>query len=366
MPKKIRKRQDGNGGEVEQVVLHVDKDGDFRSIGDAVKAAEPKTKILVGPHTYDETVIIDKPDLDIEGVPGAELVCRDADTLCFRTDSGVIRGLTIRHIGKQDRYVPVRIFSGNLRIELCRIMGGYSDGIVIEKGADPVISRNSIWNCMHGIRILEGGPGGLIEENIICENRENGIDVGAEASSLIRRNKIYDCETAGIFLRVGAKGSIEDNDIFRNEWFGIAVLENANPFIRRNNIYSCLTGIRVFVLGSGTIEANHLFDNEESGMRVEYGAEPTVRFNRIHDCHNGLSLLGNGVFEYNDIYKNRQSGVDIDMGASPVLRGNSITLNLEGISSKACVECDLDDNYVMYNERGNFVIVKGCESAFCC
>src|SRR5688572_25540513 len=120
---------------------------DATSIQAAVAIAAPGDKILVCPGVYEETVLVDKPDLRIEaqGAPGE--VVLQAPTAAtpygfnLRNTSGVlVQGFTVQ--GFADANIIIAGGQGNTLRENVTTAGG-ADGIEVMNSAANVIEHNT-------------------------------------------------------------------------------------------------------------------------------------------------------------------------------------------------------------------------------
>src|SRR4028118_1750129 len=98
------------------IIVSATGEGDYTTIGEAIKNAQPDSCILVRPGLYQEGLIIDK-QLEIIG-DGlvADIVIESTDSNCIimQADYAVVRGLTLRGSGavKDKEFFAVDIPQG--------------------------------------------------------------------------------------------------------------------------------------------------------------------------------------------------------------------------------------------------------------
>jgi hypothetical protein len=171
--------------------LVVDNDGaecpqaDFKTIQEAVAAAQPGDKVLVCPGDYFGTVLVETPDLRIEAqaAPG-DVVLHGTGAVgelgfhLFDTTGVVLQGFTVEGFGR-----------ANIRIE-------HGRGNTVRKN----VTRNASHN--DGIQVIRSSAN-VVEQNTSHNNHEDGIFVGPivvervpqegvpESDNIIRQNETY-------------------------------------------------------------------------------------------------------------------------------------------------------------------------------
>src|SRR3990170_5332877 len=207
--------------------------GDYTTITEAIKAANPGDRILIRPGLYLEGLVIDKP-LEIigEGDPGEVVVqAVGKDALLFKTTMGRVVNLTLRQVGGGDWHC-VDITKGRLELEGCDITSQSLASVAIHDGADP----------------------------------------------RLRRNRIHDGKQSGVYVNENGLGTLEDNDIFGNEYSEVAIKTGGNPTLRRNRINkNGYEAVWVFEGGGGTIEDNDLRDNGRGAWDISDDSMPKVK-----------------------------------------------------------------------------------------
>ena len=211
--------------------------GDYTSLVDAVKAADPGTRILVRPGLYTGGIVLDRP-LEIVGdgpLSEIELVATGSDVILFKTTMGRVSGLTLRQRGGGMWYA-VDITQGRLHLDGCDISSESLACIGVHGGADP----------------------------------------------MVRGNRIHDGKRAGVFVYEDGRGTYEDNDVFGNAHSGFVVQEGADPVVRGNRISAnAYQGISVYGGGKGTYERNHLWDNKRGPWAIAADAGEVTRLGNI-------------------------------------------------------------------------------------
>jgi hypothetical protein len=183
-----------SSGTVEQVVA-ADGSGQFQTIGDAIKAARPKTRLLVSPGIYRESLIIKMP-LEIIGQGTAsEIVIEsgDASPLVIHSTYALVKGLTLRcNAGSSGTGSPtVDASLGKLRFEDCNITSDSLSCLAIHGQLCKVLALRCHLSASRqsGVLIFDDGEGRL-EECQVFENSLEGVHV-QRGKVVLRDCRIY-------------------------------------------------------------------------------------------------------------------------------------------------------------------------------
>lgn len=311
--------------------LVVGKQGrhNYKEIAVAIKDANPGDRIKILPGDYDESLIIDKPNLEIIGEGNRKNIiirAKGQEVISFKTTSGRVANLTLQQMG--GNVFCVDIAQGILELENCDIISQGIACVGIHDEANPRLSHNLIHDSKQsGVFIFNKGFGTL-EDNEIFRNTYSGIEIAAYANPMLRHNIIRDGKQSGVFVHDRGYGILEENDIFGNVLAGIEIKNEANPTLRRNKIHhNQKNGILIQEYGLGVLEENEIYGNEYDGVGVRSFGNPTMRRNRIFcSKQGGIFFFNNayGTLEENDIFENRSDGVAIREASNPTLRRNRI------------------------------------------
>jgi parallel beta-helix repeat protein len=320
----------------EQPTIVVDQwhRGDFTTISQAIKKADPGSMILIRSGIYDEGLILDKP-LEIVGdgnLGDVTIRAEGKNAILFKATRGKVANLVLQQMGGGD-FFCVDIQQGLLELEGCDITSNSNACVGIHGKASPKLRGNKIHDSTgNGIFVYESGQG-LIEDNDIFGNALAGIAIKDAGNPTVRNNKIHDGKQGGIIVYESGQGLIEDNDIFGNALAGIGIIKAGHPTIRGNKIHDGKQGgIIVYESGQGLIEDNNIFGNALSGIEIREAGNPTIRGNKIHDGKSAGIVVwenGQGLIEDNDIFGNALTGTEIREAGNPTIRGNRINKNAQ-------------------------------------
>jgi F-box protein 11 len=314
---------------------------DFRTIGEALKNAQPGGSIQVRPGLYRESVVIDKPVEILGDGPVGEIAIETADSpgIVMRADCATVRGLTVRrrglppaggdgNAGQASRLSvdsAVWVTQGCLMLEDCDIVSETGPGIAIDtERANPAIRRCAVHDSRNCGILFEGNSQGTVEDCDIFGNAGAGVGIKQGSNPLIRGCQLRDGKDAGVCVSDFGQGILEECDIRGNAGAGVAIVSGSNPVIRRCKIHDGLqNGIWISDRSQGIVEDCDIFGNAYPGVGVTLGSNPRLQRCQIHGgknvgvyfCHNSQ-----GTVEDCDIFGNDAPGVEITKNSNPTIR----------------------------------------------
>ena len=252
--------------------------GDYSNISNAIKDVPERTRILVCPGTYTESIVLDK-NVEIIGHGPREqivLIGIAASCISMATDSAVVSGMTIR--GLAEYYFAIDIPRGSLHLSHCIVTSETYSCIGIHNSAtQPIIHHCIIRDGKKcGILIYDQGAG-IIEDCKISANKLAGIEVTTGGKPLVRRCKIHDGQRQGVIVKVQGEGTFDNCDIFANKLSGVEVTTGGKPLVRRcKSRDRQLIGIYVHEGGKGTFEDCETFANNY-GLYIGKDGHPNLQ-----------------------------------------------------------------------------------------
>jgi len=308
----------------------------FKTISEAIKAAQPGSRILVRPGFYQENFILDKKLEIIGDGPIEQIVIEGHDDyqnrccILMQTDSALVQGLTLYMSGGHSPSV-VSIPRGKLLIRNCVI--AISGGWCIKAtafDAKPIIQK-----CIFQGHKGGGGNGisftknaqGQVEDCDILASIRIGINISNGASPLIQASRIT-ASAHGVEVERNGSGIIQECDIEKGST-GVVISEGGNPLIKQcrifdgkgSNSYSLDVGdgggILVSENGEGRIEDCEIFQNHKAGIHIKRGGNPRIAGCKIYK-NKGVAIyveeFGAGIIESNDLRRNEAGAWKIEPG----------------------------------------------------
>jgi parallel beta-helix repeat protein len=209
---------------------------EFPSIRSALHSLPPGSKIRLGPGTYREPVVLDRPvEIVGEGQSGSAIIeCPGGNAVSMRTPTATLRNLTVRNRrrNEKDASAAIWVFMGRLLL----------DGCDISSDAD----------CGAGAK-------------------------GSATELVLKRCRVHDCRSSGVFYAGNAKGTVEDCTIQGNRLSGIAIRDGSDPRvlssdISRNGQY----GVKAWRGAKGRIEGCTLNGNRRGRTSIAPGCATKV------------------------------------------------------------------------------------------
>ena len=199
--------------------IYIENKGSYKTIQEAIDAAENDDTIHVLNGVYYEMLIINKSisligeSKDTTFIVYQEPAIVSGDIIFINADNCTIEGLTI--IGNSpSEVIGISVNSSN-NIITNIVVSNTAKGINLKRRGEPKnnnITQNTIFNNKNGIYSMFGSENNISANNIFS-NSEYGMYLQSNSNNnIISRNKIYDNDV-GIRL----KGS-KFNNVFKNEF----------------------------------------------------------------------------------------------------------------------------------------------------
>ncbi|MFN2390595.1 MAG: right-handed parallel beta-helix repeat-containing protein [Pyrinomonadaceae bacterium] len=348
--------------------------GDFTTIGEALRSAAPNTRLIIRPGLYNESIVIDK-NMEIvgDGEP-QEIVIVSANASCIQmqTEKVFVHGLTLRGSGARygRAFFAIDVPRGELILENCDVVSDSLSCVAVHGvNANPFIK-----NC----RIHDGADSGIyffdnacgqIENCDIYRNTNVGVAITNGANPTIKNCRIFEGKNGGVVAwQNGAAGLIEDCKIFGHRLANIGISEYANPTFRRCEIYGSRdAGVFVQQNGYGKLEECDIYGNEDAEVAVSTSGNTVLRRCVIHDGNNSGVVVrdkGGALVESCNIYDNRDAGVSI-LSESVVAvrrcnihRNGTVAVKVKGKSAVSVEDSDLRGNRIATWESEHGVVIE--------
>ncbi|WP_410511002.1 AAA family ATPase [Paenibacillus sp. BR2-3] len=295
------------------------QEADFRTLTEAVLAAEPGDTIIVYPGTYRENILIDKQVKIIGiGTPGQViLIGTDSYSLEIKTDFASIENMMINYEGEGE-FGAVYITKGSPILEQCEMSSTAGPVLGICHEGDPVIKRCKIHSGQDaGVHVFDGGQG-LFVDCDICSQKSANVVIERGGDPVFRRCRIYGGGNAGVLVDDEGRGSFESCDIYANAKAGLAIIHEGNPKLTKCRIFDGHdAGIYATERGQGLLEDCKIYGNEMLNVAIKREANPQLRRCQIFEGKQ-LGLLiadsGLGILEDCGIYGHAGQGLWIQDG----------------------------------------------------
>jgi F-box protein 11 len=366
------------------VIVSRNGDGQYTTIGEALKSVKPGMRILVRPGVYNEALIIDKL-VEIVAYPrsaGEQVVLQtlNSSSITMRTDAAVVRGLTIRHrlgvmgalynLLAAKKGPAVEIAQGELLLEDCDIISNSVAGIAIHGlTANPIIRRTRIHDGQsNGVWVYAGGKGTL-EDCEISGTRWAAVRIEGAGDPVLRRCKLHDGENAGVVVTDGGLGTFEECEIWNN-FAGFESRSGSKPVFRRTSIHdSKWNGVYIHRNSSGTIEDCQIFNNGSVGVQIKENSTPLVARSKIfNNVYSDLEISDGSDPTIKDcaIYGGQMSGIFVYEGGHGTIENCDIFghTDYQEVVIKDGSDPTLDTCKIHHGKAGGVLLLENARGTF--
>lgn len=258
--------------------------GDFATPAEALSAARPRDRIVLGEQTWKEPLVINVA-VDIQGAgPEATVIeCPPADgcaiTIGPDASGARVTGITFRHesflASGSERFAAALVRGGGATFVDCRFSDASGHGLAVIEEGEAVASRcrfaDNGWN---GAAAIGAGSRLEVRDSESIKNFEHGIESWNGASVTLVNNRCEGNSRNGIHAdNQAAAAVIEGNQLIANREFGL-VLDSAGSGKATGNVArgNLLGGFVIRAAASAlAVTGNQATQNRGPGLVLEKG-----------------------------------------------------------------------------------------------
>lgn len=346
------------------------------------------TTINVGAGTYNESVLVNKANVKLQGAPGfaatvdpnspafhitandvtvtgfnistgddgvfidnADNATIDGNTFSGQTanavrvangsDNATVTGNIIA-LGAAPGATGVNILGGSSHDVSSNIIGGAYNGVLVQNGTDVSVANNLIqYSDDDGVKI-SGGSNVSVTGNVIDSTDDDGISTANTANLTVSDNIITNVDEDGIDATgVTGASTISGNWIDGTNNQGIEVAGSDGLTVSGNAVHNVDDeGVKVFNSSNIGVTGNFLYgNNDETGVAVSGGSNVSVDGNLIDDFDTGVSMAS--VTGTNSVSGNTMTSVEYGVLANTVA---GLTVAGNNISGNSVTGIDVDNS----------------------
>ncbi|MFM9499004.1 right-handed parallel beta-helix repeat-containing protein [Streptomyces galilaeus] len=225
--------------------------------------------------------------------------------------------LTVRATRIERAHTGVYVTSsGRPAIEDTGVWDADGHGFVIDKRADPQMTRCSAEGTRGSGFLITGRSRGRLSSCTVSDADETGLRVEDNSAPHLTDFTVSGGQGIGVLLAEDSTPEIDRMEIERPAGIGLAVRSGANPLVRGLRVRACRgPGILVSQDGRGRFDACDVQDSAGHALRVEQAGNPHLGNSSLRGAGaSGVSIAPGGLGTLRDceIAHNAGSGVMVE------------------------------------------------------
>ncbi len=285
---------------------------DYPSPAAALAQARDRDRIVIGPGTWDEPVIVAVP-VEIQGSGPDTTILRceagkgSAITFTPAAEGSRVTGITFRHLSldpSPERYSVALVAGAAVEFVDCRFLEGSGHGLaVIESGRAKATRCRFAENAWNGISV--SGVDSLLEatDSECLGNFSHGVESWEGASVILTGNRCEDNARNGIHADNGAGSAVvERNQLNGNREFGLVMGGAGSGRAAGNTARGNLLGGFVIRAAAAAVafSGNEAVKNEGPGLVLDLGLPPAAYADNLATGNGGQQILANADLSAGD------------------------------------------------------------------
>jgi mono/diheme cytochrome c family protein len=330
-------------------IVSSDGNGDYTTIGEAVRNARPGAQIYIRPGVYTEKIVLDKPvELVADGPAGSVTIQGTNDACIIVSDAKVkIRGLFVRGTVGPGIYVA----KGSVEISDCDISSPPQPSVMLNEGANANIQHSVLHNGSQGI-LLANGSGAVITDCDIFNCSQQGVAVQPNGGHvLVQNSRIHDNALEGIWIDGGGRATLSECDIASSHDRACVGGLGANITIQACKIHNGVMAGVFMDKSHMTMDHSEVYANGFEGVATFNNSIVTVTTSKIRANHWAGCRIFSATLGIDDcdITDNELSGVDMKQGHLTIDNSRINHNGLQGVlvqerSSASVINSELHNN----------------------
>ncbi|WP_329501024.1 right-handed parallel beta-helix repeat-containing protein [Kitasatospora herbaricolor] len=296
------------------------RDGGYRTIGEALEAARSGAVISVRPGRYEENLVITKMvTITAEEARGSVRISpRRGAVVQVVAEAVQLTGLVLQ--GRDEELPTVDVPRGQAALEDCEVAGN-SWTAVLTRGQGSLAMRGCRIVNPAGAGIVETSGGTSVIEDCVIEHLgSSAVVIGERANPVIRGCVLRDARGNGVCANGEGRGSVENCEISATDKPGIALEENSSTRVLGTTVRDTSIGVYLSSATRVVLEDCTVSGTRGHGIVVAGGSDPLLRRCRTERTKgHGLRVTARsrGTFEDCEVVGAEQAGIQVDESSSP-------------------------------------------------
>jgi F-box protein 11 len=344
------------GAVVPSLVVSQQGNGQFTTISAALQQAAPRTRILVHPGRYQETLVLDKPVELFAVTNGPQesvlVESHSASCLIMQTALATVSGLHFwsrrTDADLDGSGYAIDIGQGRLVLEDCDVRSDFLACVGSYGPATPLLRRCTLHESGIGVLVTEMSQPEIVD----CEffgHEIAGIQVRRGGHPTARNCRVHDGAARGLVVEEGM-GLFEDCAFFGHTLSEVEIGRAGDLTLRRCVLSKGkASGLLAREQSRGLLEGCTISEQPQNGVEIHAGAQLEMRDTRISKCQRGILLdqAGPGVIERCELFANTEVDIACTHQSQPVVRsctlraGKKVGLLVTGSSRPTIEQCRL-------------------------
>ncbi|GAA2096236.1 hypothetical protein GCM10009759_25240 [Kitasatospora saccharophila] len=322
------------------------RDGRYRTIGEALAAARSGAVISVRPGRYEENLVIGKlvTITAAEARGSVRITARRGCVVQVTAEAVQLTGLVVQ--GQDEELPAVDVPRGQAAMQDCEVVGS-SWTALLTRGEGSLAMRGCRITNPAGAGIVETSTGGSVVEDCVIEHLgSSAVVIGDDADPLVRNCVLRDARGNGVCANGRARGTFEDCDISVTEKPGVALEERSSTRLLRTTVRDATIGVYISSAEQVRLEECTVTGTSGHGFALAGGTDPHLRGCRaVRTAGHGIHVTGRsrGTFEDCEVAGAHGTGIWVGDSAGPVLHRTVVReCGADGVELTGGSAADLD------------------------
>ncbi|MFE2723797.1 right-handed parallel beta-helix repeat-containing protein [Kitasatospora sp. NPDC059327] len=298
------------------------RDGRYRTIGDALAAARSGAVISVRPGRYEENLVITKlvTITAAEARGSVRITARRGCVVQVTAEAVQLTGLILQ--GQDEEMPAIDVPRGQAAVQDCEVVGS-SWTALLTRGDGTLAMRGCRVTNPAGAGIVETSSGTSVIEDCVIEHLgSSAVVIGERANPLLRNCVLRDARGNGICANGDARGTFEGCEISVTDKPGIALEERSTTRLVRTTVRDTTIGVYISSSAQVVLEDCTVTATSGHGIALAAGTDPRLRRCRAsrtagHGIH--VTARSRGTFEDCEVDSAQGVGIWVGESSGPTL-----------------------------------------------
>ncbi len=303
------------------------RDGSYRTIGEALDVARNGAVISVQPGRYEENLVITKMvTIAADDVRGSVRIApRRGVVIQVVAEAVQLTGLVLH--GRDEELPVVDVPRGQAALQDCEVAGNAWTAVLTRQQGSLAMRDCRVVNPA-GAGVVETSSGASVIESCVIEHLgTSAVVIGEKADPVVRDCVLRDARGNGVCANGEARGSIEGCEISATDKPAIALEEASSTRVLRSAIRDVPVGVFVNSTSRVVVEDLTVTGTTGPAIALSGGTDPLLRRCRTGRTKGyGVQVAGRsrGTFEECEVSGADDVGIWVGESSSPVLTRTAV------------------------------------------